>query len=65
METEFLKKFNVKDGMGFELLRKNIKTGIVTTEKTSFSDVRAKKINSDFLIKGKSFNGSTKCVKNL
>jgi len=63
METEFLKKFNVKDGMGFELLRKkNIKTGIVTTEKTSFSDVRAKKINSDFLIKGKSFNGKLKSV---
>ena len=38
--------------MGFELLRKkNIKTGIVTTEKTSFSDVRAKKINSDFFNK--------------
>ena len=63
MESEFLKKFNVKDGMGFELLRKNnILTGIVTTEKTSFSDVRAKKIQSDFLIKGESFNGKLESV---
>ena len=59
METEFLKKFNVKDGMGFELLRKKYKQNC-HNRKHLFD--RAKKINSDFLIKGKSFNGKLKSV---
>ena len=40
----------MKDGMGFQLLRENnIKTGIITSETSQFSDVRANKVNVDFL----------------
>ncbi len=63
---EFLKKFNVKDGMGFQILRENnIKTGIITSEKSQFSDVRANKIKVDFLFKGDSFEGKLETVKKL
>ena len=59
-------KFNLKDGMGFQLLReKNIKTGIITTETSQFSDVRANKLKVDFLLKGDSFNGKLKSVKKI
>ncbi len=38
-----LKKFNTKDGMGFQLLREaGIITGIVTGEKSSLVERRAK-----------------------
>jgi N-acylneuraminate cytidylyltransferase len=63
---EFLKKFNVKDGMGFQILRENnIKTGIITSETSQFSDVRANKLKVDFLLKGDSFNGKLKSVKKI
>lgn len=65
-KEELLKKFNMKDGMGFQLLRENkIKTGIITSEKTSFSDIRASKIKADYLFKGDSFNGKLNTVKKL
>ncbi len=63
---EFLKKFNVKDGMGFQILRESdIKTGIITSETSQFSDVRANKLKVDFLLKGDSFNGKLKSVKKI
>ena len=63
---EFLKKFNVKDGMAFQTLRENdIKTGIITSETSQFSDVRANKLKVDFLLKGDSFNGKLESVKKI
>lgn len=47
------KKFNTKDGMAFELLRKaGIKTGIITSEETEIVRNRAKKIKADELFMG-------------
>lgn len=38
-----LKKFNTRDGMGFQLLReKGIKIGIITSENTKIVENRAK-----------------------
>lgn len=46
-----MKKFNTRDGMGFQLLRESgIKTGIVTSENTRIVENRAKKLNLDFVI---------------
>ncbi len=48
------KKFNTRDGMGFEMLCKaGIKTGIVTSENTQIVENRAKKLNLDYLYQGK------------
>lgn len=48
-----LKKFNTRDGKGFELLRNaGIKTGIITSENTRLVERRAKKLKLDFLIQG-------------
>jgi YrbI family 3-deoxy-D-manno-octulosonate 8-phosphate phosphatase len=48
-----LKKFNTKDGMGFQLLReKGIKTGIVTGESRKLVENRAKKMKVDELHMG-------------
>lgn len=45
-----LKKFNTRDGMGFELLReKGIITGIVTSENLDLNRRRAKKLKLDIL----------------
>lgn len=53
-----LKKFNTRDGMGFQLLREiGIKTGIITSENTKIVTNRAKKLNVDFLIQGKHNGG--------
>ncbi len=47
------KKFNTRDGKGFELLKKaGIKVGIITTENTSIVDNRAKKLKVDYLYQG-------------
>jgi N-acylneuraminate cytidylyltransferase len=60
------KKFNTRDGMAFELLRKNgIKTGIVTSEKTKIVERRAKKIKADFLIQGKRDGGKLSSVMDI
>ena len=65
-KEELLKKFNMKDGMGFQLLRENnIKTGIITSETSNFSDVRANKLKVDFLLKGDSFKGKLESVKKI
>lgn len=53
-----LKKFNTRDGMGFQLLReKGIKTGIITTEDTRIVENRAKKLKVDYLRQGKRDGG--------
>lgn len=47
------KKFNTKDGKGFELLKKaGVKVGIITSEKTSIVEKRAKKLKVDYLYQG-------------
>lgn len=53
-----LKKFNTRDGMAFELLRRaGIKTGIVTSENTKIVENRAKKLKVDYLFQGKREGG--------
>ncbi|WP_370757007.1 cytidylyltransferase domain-containing protein [Coprobacter secundus] len=53
-----LKKFNTRDGMGFQLLREaGIKTGIITSENTKIVEDRAKKLKVDFLYQGKRDGG--------
>lgn len=53
-----LKKFNTRDGMGFQLLREaGIKTGIITSEDTQIVVNRAKKLKVDYLIQGERDGG--------
>ncbi len=48
-----LKKFNTRDGMGFEMLRKRgVLTGIITSEKVELNRRRAKKLAVDILEEG-------------
>ena len=50
---EILKKFNTRDGMGFELLRNNqIHTVILTREKSKIVIMRGKKIKADEIFIG-------------
>ena len=50
---ELLKKFNTRDGMGFELLRNNhIPTIILTREKSKIVLMRGKKIKADEIFIG-------------
>ena len=52
--------------MAFQILRENnIKTGIITSETSTFSDVRANKLKVDFLLKGDSFYGKLESVKKI
>ena len=45
-----LKKFNFRDGMGFQLLREvGVKTAIITSENTSIVKKRADKLKVDYL----------------
>lgn len=53
-----LKKFNTRDGMGFQLLREaGIKTGIITSENTDIVARRASKLKIDFLYQCKRDGG--------
>lgn len=55
---EELKKFNTRDGKGFELLRKaGIKTGIITSEDTLIVERRSKKMKLDYLFQGLEHKG--------
>lgn len=48
-----LKKFNTRDGKGFELLRNaGIRTGIITAENTRIVERRAAKLKLDHLVQG-------------
>lgn len=50
---EELKKFNTRDGKGFELLRKNdIKVGIITSENTKIVRNRSSKLKLDYSFQG-------------
>lgn len=61
-----LKKFNTRDGMGFQLLREaGIKTGIITSENTKIVSNRAKKLNIDFLIQGKRNGGKLAAAQDI
>lgn len=61
-----LKKFNTRDGMGFQLLREaGIKTGIITSEDTKIVEKRAKKLKVDFLYQGKRDGGKLAVVKEI
>lgn len=58
-----LKKFNTRDGMGFQLLREaGIKTGIITSEDTKIVANRAKKLKVDYLIQGQKGKGKLSAV---
>ena len=53
-----LKKFNTRDGMGFQLLREaGIKTGIITSENTHIVTNRANKLKVDFMCQGQRNGG--------
>lgn len=61
-----LKKFNTRDGMGFQLLREHgIKTAIITSEDTKIVADRAKKLKVDFLVQGKKAGGKLSAAKEL
>lgn len=61
-----LKKFNTRDGMGFQLLREaGIKTGIVTSEKTKIVENRVNKLGIDYLYQGKREGGKLEVVKEI
>ena len=61
-----LKKFNTRDGKGFELLRRaGIKTGIITSGNTKIVENRAKKLKVDFLRQGIEHNGKLEVVKKI
>lgn len=65
-EGNELKKFNTRDGKGFELLRnQGIKTGIITSEDTSIVTKRAKKLSVDYLRQGASGLGKLDYVKSI
>ena len=60
------KKFNTRDGMGFQLLREaGIKTGIITSEHTKLVSNRAVKLKIDFLYQGYVADGKLECVKEI
>lgn len=61
-----LKKFNTRDGMGFQLLHESgIKTGIITSEDTHIVANRAEKLKIDFLIQGKRDGGKLEAAKDI
>lgn len=63
---EELKKFNTHDGKGFELLRNaNIKTGLITSEKTKIVSNRAKKLKVDYLYQGVEHKEKLDVVKEI
>jgi N-acylneuraminate cytidylyltransferase len=61
-----LKKFNTRDGKGFELLRsKGIKTGLITSENTKIVDARAKKLNVDFVFQNVTNKGKLEVAQEI
>ncbi len=61
-----LKKFNTRDGMGFQLLREaGIKTGIITSENTKIVENRAKKLKIDFLRQSKRDGGKVAAAQEI
>jgi 2-dehydro-3-deoxyphosphooctonate aldolase (KDO 8-P synthase) len=65
-EGDELKKFNVHDGMGLQLIRrKGIKSGIITSEDTHLVERRFLKLKLDYLYQGKRDGGKLACVKEI
>lgn len=61
-----LKKFNTRDGMGFQLLREaGIKTGVITSENTKIVENRAKKLKVDFLRQSKRDGGKVAAAQDI
>lgn len=61
-----LKKFNTRDGMGFQLLREaGIKTGVITSENTKIVENRAKKLKIDFLRQSKCYGGKVAAAQEI
>lgn len=61
-----MKKFNTRDGMGFQLLREaGIKVGIITSEITEIVEKRAKKLKVDYLFQGRQYEGKLHAVEGL
>lgn len=61
-----LKKFNTRDGMGFQMLREaGIKTAIITSENRTLNQRRAEKLKVDFIRQGKANDGKVSVVKQL
>ena len=61
-----LKKFNTRDGMGFEMLRKaGVKTAIVTSEVRELNQRRAEKMKIDYIIQGKRDGGKLAAVSEI
>lgn len=61
-----LKKFNTRDGMGFQLLREaGIKTGIITSENTKLVENRAKKLKIDYLRQSKRDGGKVAVAQEI
>lgn len=61
-----LKKFNTRDGMGLQLLRRaGIKTGIITSEDRKLNERRALKLNIDYLRQGKRDGGKLQVAKEI
>ena len=61
-----LKKFNTRDGMGFQMLReRGIKTGIITSENMELNRRRFEKLKVDFLIQGKRNGGKLEAARQI
>ena len=61
-----LKKFNTRDGMGFQLLREaGIITGIITSENTRIVENRAKKLKIDYLRQSKCDGGKVAAAQEI
>jgi N-acylneuraminate cytidylyltransferase len=63
---EEFKKFNTRDGKGFEILRKyGIKTGIITSEDNDIVLNRANKLKINYLWQGVEHNGKVDVVEDV
>jgi len=63
---EELKKFNTRDGQGFEILRKSgIKIGIITSEDNDIVSNRAKKLKLNYLWQGVEHKGKVDVVEGI
>lgn len=61
-----LKKFNTRDGKGFEMLKKRgVKVGIITSENTRLVEKRARKLKVDFLYQGLQHSEKLIAVKDI
>lgn len=61
-----MKKFNTRDGMGFQLLKEaGVKIGLITSETTRIVENRAQKLKVDYLVQGKRDGGKLEAVKEI